>query len=497
MPHSSFIRPLIWTIALAGLFAAGSFIGLAGNAPGFLDKTFSKEDLREDLRVLWAVLDEGHGGFDRYVLRDFQSMNFAAVEAGLTGPLSEIEFYRRLLPLVAGIKDGHTWLLLSAGTRAELLARPVLFPFELRFINDKTYLLRNLSGAREIRDGTEILEINGTPMTEIRQKLQLLIPADANTVSRRLRLLENPNTFGLNYAVAFGRPESFRLRLGDASERKSEATVPGITGSDLGVIRRERYPDTAVRKPLYELGYRGATAVLTIRGFGDESGAGSVPYPEFIRNAFRELEGKKTETLIIDVRGNGGGQDEYGRLLFAHFMDQPFLYYRALEMKKSQYDLFKYTPPGRETWPGDAVRKNARGWFDVLAHPNVGTMNPETPRFTGRTCILIDGLSFSTTGESTSQFHFHKKAVFLGEECGAGYYGNTSGSTASVTLPKTGLQLRVPLILYTLAVDGYPKDRGIVPDISVTPSIEDLLAGRDIVMERALEFLAKKAEAGK
>ncbi len=66
-----------------------------------------------------------------------------------------------------------------------------------------------------------------------------------------------------------------------------------------------------------------------------------------------------------------------------------------------------------------------------------------------------------------------------------------TGSTASVTLPKTGLQARIPLVLHTLAVDGYPKDRGIVPDIAVTPSIEELLDGRDVVMERALEFLRK------
>ncbi len=248
MLHSSVIRPFIWTVALAGLLAVGSMIGLAGNAPGSLDKTFSKEDLREDLRVLWAVLDEGHGGFDRYVLRDVQSMNFAAVEAGLTGPLPEIEFYRRLLPLIAGIKDGHTALLLSAETRAELLARPVLFPFELRFIGDKTHLFRNLSGPGRSVTGAEILAINGTPMTEIRQKLRLLDPG------RRRHPVPPPSPPGKSEYL---RPEFrrglrpagvVRLRLRTGSGRETEATVPGITGSDLGVIRRERYPDTAVRK---------------------------------------------------------------------------------------------------------------------------------------------------------------------------------------------------------------------------------------------------------
>lgn len=491
MSISKSIKATAAALTFLSLIAAGSPAGAgqAGEAP---DKTFPVDALREDLRILWAVLDEGHGGLERYVPRDVQKKNFDAVEAGLKAPLTEIEFYRTLLPLIAGIKDGHTGLSLSAATRTDLLARPVLFPFELRFIGEKTHLFRNLSGDRSVPDGAEVLAINGTPMAEIRQKILPLVPRDAGIATRPLRLLENPNAFGLYFAVAFGRPESFRLRFRSLSGgTEGEATVAGLSGADLGRIRRERYPETAVGRPLYELSYRGSTAVITIRGFGDERGAGRVGYREFIQRTFDELAGKKIETLIIDVRGNGGGTDEYGRLLFAHFMDQPFLYYRALEMKRKQYDLFKYTPPGRESWPGDAVRLNARGWYDVLAHPNVGTMKPETPRFPGRTCILVDGLSFSTTGESTSLFHFHKKAVFLGEECGAGYYGNTSGSTASVTLPRTGLQVRIPLVLYTLAVDGYPKDRGIVPDIPVTPSIEDLLAGRDVVMERALEFLRK------
>ena len=61
----------------------------------------------------------------------------------------------------------------------------------------------------------------------------------------------------------------------------------------------------------------------------------------------------------------------------------------------------------------------------------------------------------------------------------------------TITLPNTKIQARIPLILYTMAVDGYPKDRGIVPDFPVSPTIEDLLAGRDPVMDRALAFLTK------
>ena len=235
------------------------------------------------------------------------------------------------------------------------------------------------------------------------------------------------------------------------------------------------------------------TAVLTIRQFGDDPDKAKPRFPEFLNESFRVLEEKKTAGLVIDLRGNGGGFDEYGKLLFAHVMDRPFLYYWALETKKDRYDLFRFTDESAASAEELAgpLRKNARGGYDVTGHPNRGLQTPRKPRFAGRVAILIDGGSFSTTGETASAFHYHKKAVFFGEECGSGYYGSTSGFMVTATLPNTRIQIRVPLVLCRMAVDGYPKDRGIIPDFSVTPAIEDLLAGRDPVMARALSFLEK------
>lgn len=492
MTSLNFKRSAFVALAVLSLVLAGSS-GPIFQASDAREKTFPVEDLRQDLKILWDVLDEGHGGFERYTPRETLKKSFDEASSRLAKPLTEMEFYRLLLPLIAAIKDGHTSLRMSGPGQADQVSRPVFFPLELRFIDGKAFVFRNLSGTPEIVLGSELVTINGTPMAQVLARLLPLVPRDAGVQTRPLRLLENPNRFGECFAAEFGPAGSFRLGLRKpAGGGETSLDAAGIKGADINRLLQERYPEAVRRRPLYELTYQGSTAVITIRGFGDDRGPGAVAFPEFIQKTFRELADKKVEGLIIDLRGNGGGRDEYGRLLFAHFMAEPFLYYKALERKKEKYDLVKYIGGGGESTETGTLRKNARGWYDVLDHPNVGTMKPETPRFTGRTCILVDGLSFSTTGESTSLFHFHKKAVFVGEECGAGYYGNTSGGMVLVTLPKTRLQVIVPLTLYTLAVNRYPKDRGIVPDYPVTPTIEDLLAGRDVVMEKALSVLANK-----
>lgn len=454
-------------------------------------KTYPAAALQEDLKVLWDILEEGHGGLDRYTPASVLKKRFDEAGAGLAVPMTELDFYLRILPLVADIKDGHTRAQVSPPAGSFLDDQPIGLPAGLRFLGAKAYVFRNLSPEAGLEEGAELLAVNGMPMGEVLEDLLPLIPSDAGIRTRKLHLLEFPAVFGRLFALRFGRPESYVLRLRLRHSREvEEIAVPGIKGKDVARILLERYPDAARRRPAYELAFRGPAAVLTVRSFGDDPEDGSLPFPEFLKSSFRALEEKGITKLAIDLRGNGGGLDEYGKLLFAHVMDRPFLYYRALETKKDRYDLFRFTDESAADAEDLAkpLRKNARGGFDIIGHPNGGIQNSREPRFAGRVAMLIDGGSSSTTGETAAIFRYHKKAVFFGEECGAGA-ASSSGFLITATLPNTRLQIRIPLALYTMAVDGSPKDRGLVPDFPVTPTIEDLLAGRDPVMDRALLFL--------
>lgn len=480
----------------AAVFAAPVALGQIGAPAGPFDPrgTLPVEALKADLQALWDILEEGHGGLDRYAPAETLKRAFDDARNGLTGPLTEIDLYGRLLPLIAAIQDGHTRLSLSEGAAAYIDAKPVHFPFALRILGDRVHILGNLSGDRGVGEGDEVLSIDGRPMREIIETLLPLVPADAGIRTAKLRRLEDPAAFGLLYAVRFGMPEAFRVRLRSfASGKTVEVAMPGITAGDIARIPGERHPAAAGRRPNYELSFRGSTAVLTIRAFGDDQDKSRPAFPAFLAETFRSLEEKKTPGLVIDLRGNGGGFDEYGKMLFAHVADRPFLYYWAMEAKKDRYDLFRYTGETAESAAELArpLRKNAAGRYDVVGHPNRGLQMPRAPHFAGRVAVLIDGGSRSTAGETVSAFHFYKKAVFFGEEGGAGYYGNTA-CLVLATLPHSRIRVSVPLVRTTMAVDGYPGDRGLVPDFPVAPAIGELLAGRDPVLERALACLERK-----
>lgn len=104
----------------------------------------------------------------------------------------------------------------------------------------------------------------------------------------------------------------------------------------------------------------------------------------------------------------------------------------------------------------------------------------------------MNGRSFSGVAEFAAIAKSNKRAIFIGEECGGGYYGNSSGDEAMVTLPNTQITARIPLIKYTMAVKKIErKDGGIAADYPVDLTIGDLIAHTDGQLDDALRIVAK------
>ena len=99
-----------------------------------------------------------------------------------------------------------------------------------------------------------------------------------------------------------------------------------------------------------------------------------------------------------------------------------------------QFTFQKYTD-NPEPLPANLLEVQPDGKYRMVKHPNWGMQQPSKPTFHGKVLILINGGSFSTTSEFLSHAHFHKRATFIGEESGGGYYGNTSGPSLRLTLP--------------------------------------------------------------
>ncbi len=457
------------------------------------EETFTAEQLKEDFLIFRKALEEGHAGLNRYTPKEELDEHFETIVKNLNRPLTEYAFYRMLAPMIAHIHDGHTRINISKTLENHLSNQSVLFPINLRIIDNRAYLFRNYSEKNAVIMGSELLSINDRPMSAIIQQMLPFIPNDAHIQTSKYRRLESTAYFGGLFNLIFGQSTDYFLTYKDQNANAIKtAKVNGIKAKDLNSIFTKRYPDAAEQNPPIQLDYREDIAILTVRTFSTGSYQNAkISYPTFLKNAFKELEEKNIPYLIIDLRDNGGGADAFGKILWQHLTDKPFRYYEHLRINKTEFSFLEHTniPPEERKQFQNRFKKNDEGTYDLMFHPNLGEQKPIPPIFKGKVYVLINGNSFSGTGECTSLMHYHKKATFIGEECGAGYYGNTSGFMPLLTLPNTKIRVRIPMIRYTMAVSGYPKNRGIIPEYPVSPSIEDLLNERDTVMDFAINLI--------
>jgi hypothetical protein len=438
------------------------------------------EKLREDLRILRGALEEGHPGINRYTTKQALDRLFDQAETSLDHPMNVYEFYRIVAPVVAAIKCGHTGVRVSP----DLTKGKPRLPLVVRVLDGKIYVLRDLSNEQGALRGQEIRAVNGLAADKIVQTMLTAMSGDGDVQTARMRRISGSN-FANALIDLLGLESPYTVTLWDAKQGREHAVrLQGIDAAKL----EERRPTESATLTFFD---DGKIADLKINRFGGTANKKALKI--FLQESFTELAKRKSTALIIDLRDNGGGADDLGKLLLSFLIDEPFRYYDDLVLNGLDFSFRKYTNQQRAL-PANMLERQPNGKYRMVKHPNWGTQQPSKPTFTGKVYILINGNSFSTTSEFLSHAHSRKRAEFIGEESGGGYYGNTSGPGAMLTLPNTKLQAYVPLMTYYMAVrDDQAASHGVMPDYPVKCTIDELLAGSDKELALALEHARKNA----
>jgi C-terminal processing protease CtpA/Prc len=174
----------------------------------------------------------------------------------------------------------------------------------------------------------------------------------------------------------------------------------------------------------------------------------------FVDGSFAEIEKRGIKNLIIDLRRNNGGDPFCAVRLFAHIAHEPMPYFSK--------------PYGRYALLADQI--------PLMEN-----------HFKGKLYVLIDGGGASTTGHLLGLLKYHKIGILVGEETGATYVCYDAKN--SFLLKNTRFQVSVATGTFASAVQGLPLDRGILPDIRVDPTPQDMAAGKDTVLEHTLSLI--------
>jgi C-terminal processing protease CtpA/Prc len=268
------------------------------------------------------------------------------------------------------------------------------------------------------------------------------------------------NRFPFLFAHCFGFKKKFPVTYRAAGESAVREAVLESVG--WGQIRNYREPvkrkETASDAgPLrFRILNDKNTALMTINTFGFYRERDK--FYSFIDEAFVDIHENHIENLILDLRGNSGGDPFCTTHLLSYLQYEPVRYFARVYPE-----------------------------YEKFAEPIPLAENP----FKGKLFVLIDGGCFSSTGHFCALLRSHDIGTFVGSETGATYTCNDA--TARMTLKKTNLRLFVARMTFEAAAGGLPRNRGILPDIPVEPQIKDMLARNDTVLEYTLEYIKENS----
>jgi C-terminal processing protease CtpA/Prc len=210
---------------------------------------------------------------------------------------------------------------------------------------------------------------------------------------------------------------------------------------------------------------------------------------------FKQLNGKNTKNLILDLRNNEGG-DGTGEKLITYLMTKPYKHYDYTEEKFIGYPpVVDYLENGKDLLFIDSlVYQTSFGMYrlkEEYFNNLYKTQQPHKDNYKGQIHVLINGASGSMASVVASFLKANERAVFIGEESGGTMEGNTSDAFARLQLPNTKIRVEVPLTKKINNVD-FIKGRGVFPDYFVTPKIEDIVRGVDTELNFTLDLISAK-----
>ncbi|QHW31506.1 hypothetical protein GZH47_12075 [Paenibacillus rhizovicinus] len=202
----------------------------------------------------------------------------------------------------------------------------------------------------------------------------------------------------------------------------------------------------------------------------------SFNHPKFEEQALLLLEEyRDSASLIIDVRGNGGGSTP-GRLT-DKLMDRPHRWWT--ERSRHPEFLNRRHPNAKFRFADDY------GYAECSS----GYADPAADAYAGRLILLADRFTGSAAEDFILPFRDNGRAVIVGERT----FGST-GQPVARTFDNGNISVTVGAIRAFLP-DGTPFEGvGIAPDIEISLSREDLYQQRDAALDKAVELLRTGAE---
>ncbi len=413
-----------------------------------INKIYDPESYREDIDQLVTSVKENHPRPFMFISEKEFNQLVDTKKNEITSKTTYGQFIWDMSEILASIGCGHSSFRYYFIQEDNILPTNSRFPMDVKVFGDRLYITDPLINSKNLSKGQEILTINGKDTQVILSDIYTHIFADANLKgSKRF----NFNVFANSYlAYYFDLTNTYSVKV---SGNKDEVRLTMLTDYKHKPMIS---PKDGCQDQLCLEFINSNTAKLTVRTF-NYYGERSKIFEEFIDKSFAEIKARKPQNLIVDIRGNGGGNSFSAAYLLAHIADKEFIFYKEYA-------------PGAER----------------LKQP----IEPYPNAYHGDVYVITDGSDGSSAGFFLSLAKSNSFAVIIGDDSGSSF--STNAGYKDHELRNTGIKYRVSTVIMDTNVDGLIYGKPIKPDYRAVQSIDDYLNNKDTILDFTIQMINSK-----
>lgn len=437
------------------------FLGILGMAHSQnLPMEKAKADLlflRENIQTYNPALHEYNPDFDNSSLQVIDELNGNSI--------SLLKYFSALSRICALSNEGHFGIGDWSDTVHQGISKSIYkyLPVKVKVLNDQLYVWQDYSNEQQLKKGQEIITINDLPAASIIQDLRKFIPCDGMIRTYANKQIELG--FGWMHYLYIAQPDNFRISIKTQSGQVLESDIAALTLEEQRNNARKLQAQAGGKgdqggRMFSELKHEENYSILKLpsfdRAFVREQ---KIKPGKFYKDLFEELSDLQCKNLIIDLRYNTGGLNEFADDIVPHILKNP-----------SSDPFLKKTI----SWEG-----KERTYKLPKASKYV---------FQGNIYVLVNGKTYSAANTLARYLKEYGNAIMIGEETGTRYEGFAAGSKQYITLPLTDITIKIPRyhILFPKSRKQTTSNRGLIPDHNIEYTIDDIVNEKDLHLEKAL-----------
>jgi hypothetical protein len=502
-----------------------------------LETNLSVEEQIEDVNYLERKIEKIQPNSHKFISNEELTRKFDSVRSTINIPLKPNEFYFKVSPLLASIRQGHASMspLVTEYSKKESkeMKKKGLGPvsqFDYRFLDNKLFIVKNKSKDSTIQEGTEVVSIGNITPQALFSKYRKTYSSDGYNetfipyaftarfgsyiyyeLGLRDSLIFNLKCYDSIYTKLIKRfPDK---KTNEKATKKDSFSISKTKDSTAKKLTKKERKLAKLKKKEkldydYNYGYDksnkeytktltftdidSCTAIFKIKNFSKGG------YRTAYKEVFELLNKTDTKNLVLDIRNNPGGRLNEIHELYSYLTaDSTFqLIEEAKVTSKTsllQADYLSSMPKLLyifiiPTYPVYAsllllkTRKDELGEYRFKMKSSIEKPH-KANYFDGNVYVLINGGSFSAACIISSKLKENPKIIFVGEETGGAFNGTIAGRASTYELPNSKLRTRLWIMDIAATNKTDEKGRGIFPNKEIIPSVDDLLSNADPELE--------------